>query len=130
MRILCGKFQRPNLKFAIIHFVITSRSYSCNRLCRIHHSRRRRGCEVSHYECSSFGEVILSSGDRAFVNPLRFSSEYSDDALGLVYYNYRHYKPMTGRWMNRDPINEIYSKIMEGTNSAMKNNCDCSQYMK
>ena len=25
---------------------------------------------------------------------------------------------------------QIYSKIMEGTNSAMKNNCDCSQYMK
>ena len=23
MRILCGKFQRPNLKFAIIHYVIT-----------------------------------------------------------------------------------------------------------
>ena len=28
MRILCGKFQRPNLKFAIIHFVITQRTYS------------------------------------------------------------------------------------------------------
>ena len=25
---------------------------------------------------------------------------------------------------------EIYSKIMAGSNSAMKNNCDCSQYVK
>ena len=40
---------RRLLKFAIIHFVITQRTYSRHRLCRIHHSRRRRGCEVSHY---------------------------------------------------------------------------------
>ena len=65
MRILCGKFQRPNLKFAIIHYVITPRSYFCNRLRRIHHSRRRRGCEVSHYENASFEHAILISGDLA-----------------------------------------------------------------
>ena len=29
--------------------MITPRTYSCNRLRRIHHSRRRRGCEVSYY---------------------------------------------------------------------------------
>ena len=59
MRILCGKFQRLYLKFAIIHFVITPRTYSYNRLCRIHHSRRRRGSEVSHYEYASFEEQTL-----------------------------------------------------------------------
>lgn len=64
------------------------------------------GTIMAHYEYSSFGEVILSSGDLALTNPFRFSSEYADDALGLVYYNYRHYEPMTGRWLNRDPIEE------------------------
>ena len=250
MRILCGKFQRHYLKFAIIHFVMTPRTYSRHGLCRIHHSRRRRGrlvpydddgnqtlvttktgtwrvtyngenrpvrwkrlnsstpnsntpslitmsfdhmsrrreylevaangttnrhnrftydnylCVVrnrwqpdgtsaadrfvwdptepvatrplvfyqpnvppqlyahdgnknvsefvsadtgtitAHYEYASFGEVILSSGDLALANPFRFSSEYADDALGLVYYNYRHLEPVTGRWLNRDPIEE------------------------
>ena len=64
------------------------------------------GTVTAHYEYASFGEVILSSGDFALSNPFRFSSEYADDALGLVYYNYRHYKPVTGRWLNRDPIEE------------------------
>ena len=39
-------------------------------------------------------------------NPFRFSSEYADNALGLVYYNYRHYEPVIGRWMSRDPFVE------------------------
>ena len=44
MRILYGKFQRPNLKFAIIHFVITPRAYAIGSRRRMHHSRRRQGC--------------------------------------------------------------------------------------
>ena len=67
------------------------------------------GTITAHYEYSSFGEVILSSGDFALVNPFRFSSEYADDALGLVYYNYRHYAPIAGRWLSRDPIEEAGS---------------------
>ena len=64
------------------------------------------GTITAHYEYSSFGDIILSSGDLALINPFRFSSEYSDDALGLVYYNYRHLEPVTGRWLSRDPIEE------------------------
>ena len=30
----------------------------------------------------------------------------ADDALGLVYYNYRHLEPVTGRWLRRDPLLE------------------------
>ena len=40
------------------------------------------------------------------LNPWRFSSEYADDSLALVYYNYRHYEPVNGRWSVRDPIYE------------------------
>ncbi|MBT9450576.1 RHS repeat-associated core domain-containing protein [Akkermansia glycaniphila] len=39
-------------------------------------------------------------------NPFRFSSEHHDEGLGLVYYNYRRYNPMGGRWISREPIAE------------------------
>ena len=39
-------------------------------------------------------------------NPFRFSAEYADDALGLVYYNYRYYDANQGRWLRRDPFYE------------------------
>lgn len=65
----------------------------------------------AHYEYSSFGKVVLVTSENedqsaAKLNPYRFSSEYADDALGLVYYNYRHYNPADGRWCSSDPMNE------------------------
>jgi hypothetical protein len=39
-------------------------------------------------------------------NPFRFSTKYQDDETGLLYYGYRYYQPVTGRWINRDPIGE------------------------
>jgi RHS repeat-associated protein len=35
-----------------------------------------------------------------------FSSKYTDDKTGLVYYGYRYYAPGLGRWTSRDPIEE------------------------
>ncbi|MBQ9431270.1 MAG: RHS repeat-associated core domain-containing protein [Kiritimatiellae bacterium] len=64
------------------------------------------GIVTAHYEYAPFGDVTVAAGDLAFDNPFRFSSEYSDDTLGLVYYNYRHYDPVTGRWIRRDPIED------------------------
>ena len=34
-------------------------------------------------------------------------SEYAEDDTATVYYNYRHYEPVTGRWMRRDPAGEF-----------------------
>ena len=36
-----------------------------------------------------------SSGN--VTQPIRWSSEYNDTELGMVYYNYRHYNPLDGR---------------------------------
>ena len=36
--------------------------------------------------------------------PIQWSSEYNDTELGLVYYNYRHYNPIDGRWIGRDRL--------------------------
>ena len=65
----------------------------------------------AHYEYSSFGKIVLVTSERgdgavARLNPYRFSSEYHDDALRLVYYNYRHYNPGDGRWIGRDVLGE------------------------
>ena len=67
----------------------------------------------AHYEYAPFGAVTAATTNTTFTafnvaatNPYRFSSEYADDSLGLVYYNYRHYEPETGRWLQRDPVEE------------------------
>ena len=61
----------------------------------------------AHYEYAPFGAVTVSCGTSAATNPWRFSSEYAEDDTATVYYNYRHYEAMAGRWMYRDPIEEI-----------------------
>ena len=61
---------------------------------------------AAHYEYAPFGAVTAQSGALAMANPWRFSSEFADDELGCDYYNYREYEPMTGRWLNVDPIGE------------------------
>ena len=58
------------------------------------------------YEYRPYGGLITSEGNMAEENKFRFSSEYMDDELGLVYYNYRHLNPLDGRWISRDPIEE------------------------
>ena len=69
---------------------------------------------AAHYEYAPFGAVTAStcntsvtSIDARTLNPFRFSSEYADDTLGLVYYNYRHYDSAFGRWQSRDVIEEF-----------------------
>ena len=59
-----------------------------------------------HYEYAPFGSLLTTEGDMARENKFRFSCEYMDDELGLVYYNYRHFNPLDGRWINRDPLQE------------------------
>ncbi|MBR6587411.1 MAG: hypothetical protein IKK82_08325, partial [Kiritimatiellae bacterium] len=62
---------------------------------------------AAHYVYAPLGAVNAQTGTHATANLLRFSSEYADDVLGLVYYNYRHYEPVMGRWICRDPVEEI-----------------------
>ena len=61
---------------------------------------------VAHYEYEAFGAVCVKNGTSTDENPWGFSSEYNDDVLRLVYYNYRHYEPAEGRWTKRDNIEE------------------------
>jgi RHS repeat-associated protein len=58
------------------------------------------------YEYSPFGELLRLQGEAAGQNPFRFSTRYTDDETGLIYYGQRYYDPHNGRFINRDPIEE------------------------
>lgn len=60
---------------------------------------------VAHYDYDPYGNVT-ATGELANLNPIQYSSEVYDPELGLVIYNYRHYNPLDGRWLTRDPIEE------------------------
>ena len=79
---------------------------------------------AAHYEYGPFGEAVRVSGAMAGQNPFRFSTKYTDDETGLLYYGYRYYNPTTGRWINRDPSGERGGK----NNYCICNNNALSQF--
>jgi RHS repeat-associated protein len=73
------------------------------------------GSIAAHYEYSPFGKAIIKTGPFADNNSYRFSTRYTDDETGLVYYGYRYYSPDLGRWINRDPIYELGSIVLRSS---------------
>jgi RHS repeat-associated protein len=65
------------------------------------------GKVVAEYEYGPFGQLIRANGTLAKINPFRFSTKYADDETDLLYYGFRYYNPLTGRWPNRDPMGEV-----------------------
>lgn len=57
-----------------------------------------------HYAYTPFGMDTGSAGDP---NPWRFSSEWQDEEMCVIYYNHRHYGYMVGRWLAIDPLHEF-----------------------
>ncbi len=76
--------------------------------------RDQSGALAASYEYDDYGNVVNSSGSYAKKNPFRYSTKYTDDETaansgprcGLVYYGLRFYNPESGRFINRDPIEE------------------------
>lgn len=65
------------------------------------------GNTFANYDYGPFGEVIRASGTAAKTNPFRFSTKFQDEETDQLYYGYRSYNPSTGKWLNRDPIEEL-----------------------
>ncbi|UDQ98387.1 RHS repeat-associated core domain-containing protein [Lentisphaerota bacterium WC36G] len=59
---------------------------------------------ANKYDYSPFGQ--LAKTDENVENSFKFSSEYAEKETGLIYYNYRYYNPVNGKWLSRDPIQE------------------------
>jgi len=64
------------------------------------------GTNSATYEYGPFSEPIRVTGLLANQMPLRFSTMYEDNVTGNREYLFRDYSPSTGRWKNRDPIEE------------------------
>ncbi|MDF3128924.1 RHS repeat-associated core domain-containing protein [Kiritimatiellaeota bacterium B1221] len=62
------------------------------------------GTVDAHMEYDAFGQtkVLIGTKPAAF----GFSTKYQDTETGYYYYGFRYYDPETGRWPNRDPIEE------------------------
>ena len=61
---------------------------------------------AAHYDYAPFGALTVALGTSAAANPWRFSSEYGEKDLDLVYYKYRHYESELGKWLRVDPRDE------------------------
>jgi RHS repeat-associated protein len=62
------------------------------------------GHEVARQRYDAFGNLIARTG--AAPSSYGFSTKPIDQVTGLLYYGYRYYDPVTGRWPSRDPIGE------------------------
>ena len=60
----------------------------------------------AEYLYSSYGEVMMKSGDLADKNNIGYSTRYREGNTGLVGYTYRHYSPGLKKWLSKDPISE------------------------
>ena len=69
-----------------------------------------QGQPSARYRYDAFGNALqaqdLDSSGWAARNLHRFSTKPEVGGTGLLYYGYRWYDPVTGRWPSRDPIEE------------------------
>jgi RHS repeat-associated protein len=75
----------------------------------------------AQYEYGPFGELLRTTGiGIAQENPFKWSSKYSDEIGGLIYYGYRYYNSNIGRWINRDPLGNVafYSQCANFVNPS------------
>jgi RHS repeat-associated protein len=72
------------------------------------------GAATANYEYDPFGNVLRATGPMALLNPFRFSTKYTDGESGFNYYGYRSYNAAVGRWLNRDPLQEIGGRNIYG----------------
>jgi RHS repeat-associated protein len=62
------------------------------------------GTVVARQRYDAFGNIIQQTGTAP--SNYGFSTKPIEKVTGLLYYGYRYYDPLTGRWPSRDPIEE------------------------
>jgi RHS repeat-associated protein len=99
------------------------------------------GNVTAHFEYDAFGQIVnapATQGPMPNAFQFRYSSKYQDAETDLNYYGYRYYTPEVGRWLNRDPIDEIggINLYASNGNDSFNNNdymglivaCDCYDF--
>ena len=65
------------------------------------------GSALATRDYDAFGNTVSNQGAQwSSATAFGFSTKYEDQETGLLYYGYRYYDPVTGRWPSRDPIGE------------------------
>lgn len=64
------------------------------------------GSLAATYEYDAYGQMVRRQGVEADANPFQFSTKFTDNESGLVYFGRRFYDPSAGRFINRDPAEE------------------------
>ena len=67
------------------------------------------GVVTGRLEYGPFGETLRNTEP---LNPFRFSTHYTEQDSGIIYAKYRFYSQRLGRWLSRDPAEEIASDNM------------------
>jgi len=62
---------------------------------------------LAHYGYSPFGQAIVATGRLAEENSIKFSTKYWDPETGNGCWGRRLLDPVTGRWLSRDPTDEV-----------------------
>ncbi|HLE57959.1 MAG TPA: RHS repeat-associated core domain-containing protein, partial [Rhodothermia bacterium] len=70
------------------------------------YSNLESSAEEARYTYGPFGETLAATGPLANAFTHRFSTKFTDPESDLLYYGFRYYSPLTGRWLSRDPIEE------------------------
>lgn len=68
------------------------------------------------YRYGPFGESRGQDGLLNTAFPFRWSTKFTDNETGLSYYGYRYYSASLGRWISRDPIEELGGLTLYGFN--------------
>ena len=69
---------------------------------------------VHRSEYKPFGDELVVGGYRGYESTFRFSTKYYDLDTEKLYFGYRYYDPVCGRWLNRDPAMEHGGSNMYG----------------
>jgi RHS repeat-associated protein len=72
------------------------------------------GVVVAHREYDPFGNTVVSTGPMKDSFNFWFSTKYYEPWWKLYYYGYRFYSPSLGRWLSRDPIEEVGFRHVNG----------------
>ncbi|MBQ4635257.1 MAG: hypothetical protein IJB64_02355 [Akkermansia sp.] len=72
------------------------------------------------YTYSPYGSVTATGN---VTQPIQWSSEFNDEEMGLVYYNWRYFDSLSGKWIERD---ELWEKVSQNLYSFC-NNFPCNK---
>ncbi|MBN8458317.1 MAG: hypothetical protein J0M04_10835 [Verrucomicrobia bacterium] len=84
---------------------------------------------AAHFEYDPFGNLTAGTSGTAAAFPYRFSTKPQDPVSGLLYYGYRWYDPLTGRWPSREAYKTEGFDFQHALEGAVWSSCmagDCT----